>query len=230
MPKTILITGANRGLGLEFTKQYLDSGYNVFATSRNLNTADDLQNLTNKYSNLTIYQLDVTNLDSIKSLKAQISNQPIDILLNNAGIYGLRDQDIDTVDLENLKSTMLTNAFAPVMLTQALLTNVKSSEMKTIANITSKMGSIGDNTSGGSYAYRASKAALNAIMQSMKIDLKKDGVNVLLIHPGWVKTDMGGQSADLTPRQSVSAIIKLIANAGDLDGSFYRYNGDKIPW
>ena len=231
MAKTIFITGANRGLGLEFTRQFLQAGDMVLASCRYPDKATALQALHREYTdNLKILALDMLDDQSLKELPTTIS-MPIDILLLNAGTSGERGVTVGNVDLTNIRTVFDTNSFAPVCLADTLLTNVHNSNEKLIVAITSKMGSIEDNDSGRSYAYRGSKAALNAMMFALSIDVKPYGVKVLLLHPGWVRTDMGGESGLIDVQTSISGMRNIIAHADNYaSGSFLDYQGKVIPW
>lgn len=228
MQHTILITGANRGLGLEFVRQYSQDGYHVFACCREPKKAEALNNLDDQ--NVTVVELDVTNFTQLQEVSESLANQPIDIVLNNAGIYGNRNQVIGAIDPQDMEQVLKTNCVAPAMLAQAFLPHLQKGQEKVLANITSRMGSIADNTSGKSYAYRASKAALNALMHSMQYDVSEFGIKVLLLHPGWVKTDMGGESAAVHPKDSIQGMRELIAKAHELEGEFYHFEGYTLPW
>lgn len=229
MSQKILITGANRGLGLELVKQYLEQGAEVFAASRQ-NNPDTLTTLASHNPKLHVVQLDVSDPASYEQLIERLNTQQLDILINNAGIIGQRTHDITSLEATDIQKVIYTNAIAPVMLSKVLLPVLKQGSDKLIINITSRMGSIQDNTSGGHYAYRASKAALNAMMKSMQLDLNDQGFRVLLLHPGWVRTDMGGQEASLSAEESVAGMIKIITQAKKLPGLFYRFDGGELPW
>lgn len=231
MMRTIFITGANRGLGLEFTQQFLQAGDTVFASCRHPDEATVLQALQREYTDtLKILALDMLHEQSLRDLSKTFST-PIDILLLNAGISGERGVTIGNVELTNMRTVFNTNSFAPVCLADALLANVRNSEKKLIVAITSKMGSIADDHSGRSYAYRGSKAALNAMMFALSIDVKSDEIKVLLLHPGWVRTDMGGEGGLIDAQTSVSGMRDIIAHADNYtSGSFLDYQGKVVPW
>lgn len=227
---TILITGANRGLGLEFVRQYAQEGARILACCRHPQQAEELQTLQKQYSNIRIYALDVAQPGSIEALSQEISD-PIDILLNNAGMLEKED-GIDSISMESLKQTFMVNSVAPLKMAQAFAKHVAKSQRKLIANISSSMGSISDNTSGGYYSYRSSKAALNMLMKSAGFDLAPQGIRVLLLHPGWVKTRMGGSEATTEPADSIRGMRKIIRNYQPAPGEvlFLRYNGEVVPW
>lgn len=228
--QNILITGANRGLGLEFVRQYAEQGDKVFACCRQPRDAAELHQLAADYP-IDILQLDIANPDSRQLLVEQLQGQPLDILINNAGIYGPRNLTPEQLEQAPWQQVFITNSVAPVLLTQSLRTNLKHGAGHKAIFVTSKMGSMGDNHSGGSYLYRASKAALNASVRSLAIDLANEPLYCLLVHPGWVQTDMGGASALITPKQSVAGMREQItALSKDESGQFVAYDGAVIPW
>ncbi|HET9843209.1 MAG TPA: SDR family oxidoreductase [Gammaproteobacteria bacterium] len=225
--KTVLITGANRGIGFEFAKQYAEDGWDVFAGIRS--DTKELQNLI-RHHNITIVKLDLNNLQKCKENLHFFLSKPLHLLINNAGVYGSNNQSIlDDLTEVDFFEVFQVNTIAPFLLTQFLLPTLRKGD-KIIVNITSRMGSIEDNSSGGSYIYRASKAALNAVMKSMQIDLAEEGFKVLLLHPGSVKTDMGGKHALIEPEESVRNMRRIIENAHQLENQFYHYQGDELPW
>lgn len=232
MGKTIVISGANRGIGFEFTRQLSNTGHNIIACCRQPENATDLLNLSQENKNVQIFPLDVCNEKSIKALQASVKNQPIDWLINNAGISGESGVTIGNIDAENFLRVLHTNCVGAIQLADALLDNLVKSTDKLVVNITSRMGSISDNTSGHSYAYRSSKAALNAVMRSFAIDVQDLGVNVILIHPGWVKTNMGGEGGLLTTEESVSAMLKVIEQNRKTAHAetILRFDGEVIAW
>ncbi len=229
MPQTILITGANRGLGLEFTAQYASDGWHVLACCKDPGQANDLKALQKQYPQIESHSLDVTDESQIKALQQSIT-QPIDILLNNAGY--LEVDSFGSISSDVMTKTFLINSVAPLKMAEAFADHVAKSEKKLIANISSSMGSISDNQSGGYYSYRASKAALNMGMKSVGHDLTSKQIKVLLLHPGWVKTRMGGEGAAITAKDSVTGMRKVIAGYSPKSGEvkFIRYNGEVIPW
>ncbi|MEN9597370.1 MAG: hypothetical protein RL236_1804 [Pseudomonadota bacterium] len=229
---TILITGANRGLGLEFCKQYAKENWNVIACCRNPQNASDLTKLANQFPSVSILQLDVSDLSQISTLAKTLDGTEIDILLNNAGIYGDESgHGFGSLDYAQWQKNMTVNVFAPVKLTEALLSNLECGKFKKIVAISSLMGSIEDNGSGGSILYRSSKTALNSAMKSIAIDIKPKNIAVLILHPGWVKTDMGGSNASMEISESVVKMRETIANfTHQQSGEFLRYDGEKLPW
>jgi len=228
---TILVTGANRGLGIEFVEQYLNEGNDVIATYRNENSSMDLIEMGNERSNLKLLQLDVSSNKSLNSFAENLGDSPIDIFINNAGVYGPRNSSFGNVDEENWIPAIKINAIAPILLTQLIIKNIRSGADKKLIYITSKMGSIDDNKGGGVYVYRSSKTALNAVVKSLSVDLENEGIVVALIHPGWVKTDMGGPNALIERDTSVRGMTEVISNLDITStGNFYNYDGSIIPW
>lgn len=240
MKHTVCITGTTRGIGLEFVKQYAEAGWQVLACARHPETSA-LQSLKSKYSHISIFQLDVCDEDQIKKLANLLQDKPIDLLINSAGIYGKEENDDDAdqalhmIDSEAMLKLFKVNAIAPLMISRTLLDNLLISRLKMIVTITSRGGSIGDNTSGGIYAYRASKAAVNMVMKSLAVDLKSKEIKVLLLHPGWVKTDMGGADALIDAQASVKGMRDVIddhikASTIETENIFYNYQGQMLPW
>src|SRR5664279_1701560 len=182
---TVLITGANRGLGLEFCRQYAKQGWNVIACSRNPDDAFDLNNLASRHPTIQLEQLDVSAFDQIDALSRKLSDCCIDVLINNAGVYGDKNnRGFGQLDYQAWTNSLLINTQAPIKMAEAFLEQIKRSDKKLIVNISSLMGSIADNIGGGSILYRSSKAAVNAAMKSLAIGLKDQSVGVLIFHPG----------------------------------------------
>ena len=227
----ILIIGANRGLGLEFVERYLESGDDVIATYRNEESSFDLIKMSNERSNLKLLELDVSSNRSLNRFAENIGDSPIDNFINNAGVYGPRNSSFGNVDEENWIPAIKINAIAPVLLTQLIIKNIRAGTDKKLSYITSKMGSIDDNKGGGAYVYRSSKTALNAVVKSLSVDLENEDIVVALIHPGWVKTDMGGPNALIDKETSVRGMTEVISNLDiSSTGNFYNYDGSIIPW
>ncbi len=226
---TVLITGTNRGIGLEFTKQYAEAGWNVLACCRHPESADKLNALAAKHSNINIYPLDVANFKQVDALAEQLNNVAIDVLVNNAGVYpngGLSDKDV----AEWLNGFKI-NSIAPFKIATAFTPHIAQSKFKKLATLSSKMGSIDDNTSGGSYMYRTTKTAANMVMKSLSIDLEPSGIAVVTLHPGWVGTDMGGPNALINVETSVNGLRKVIDKLSLSDtGKFIAYDGKEIAW
>ncbi|MDH5750315.1 MAG: SDR family oxidoreductase [Rhodospirillales bacterium] len=225
---TVLITGASRGIGLEFAKQYADDGWKVIATCRDPGGANELKGLAGK---VEVHALDITDRGQIQALAKSLKRENIDILINNAGIYGPKPALLGGINYGAWEEVMRTDAMSPLKVSECFLDHIARGKMKKIIAISSKMGSISDNSSGGSYIYRSSKAALNAVMKSLSIDLKERGVVVALLHPGWVKTDMGGPGALIDSRESVSKMRDVIAGLGpEQSGGFFGFDGERISW
>ena len=221
--KTALVTGANRGIGLELTLQLLDSGYDVHATYRSSKGGlEDIQN-----SALNIHQMDVRNKEEISAVIKSISS--LDLLINNAGIADGHWQSISEIDMEHALEVLNVNAVSPVLVTQQVLPIL--SNQSTIVMISSLMGSISDCRSGRSYAYRASKTALNMFSMAMKNELDGMGSSLLIIHPGWVETDMGGPNAPLSTDESVRGIMQRITEQNmSMSGRYVQFDGTPIEW
>ena len=224
--KNILITGANRGIGLKFA-EILSANNNIYATARDITKADDLE----KLDNTELLELDLLNKDSIKSFCSELKDIPLDMIINNAGIFQDEQMEETILDPELWLDEIMINAIGPVVLSQKLKENIMSGNDKKIIFISSQMGSIDDNYSGGYYFYRTSKSALNSAAKSLSIDWKADGISVLMLHPGWVRTDMGGSNAKLDIDTSVSKMLDVI-NSLDMGktGTFLNYEGKKLEW
>jgi NAD(P)-dependent dehydrogenase (short-subunit alcohol dehydrogenase family) len=231
MPST-LITGANRGLGLEFARQYLADGWQIYAACRDPNSASELRRLAEASGHkLRILALDVTDPANIKAAASEFDGQAIDLLLNNAGVGGAQGQTIGNIDYESWAKVLDANTMGPMRVSEAFVDHVARSERKLIVTLTSGMGSLADNTSGGSIAYRSSKAAVNMVMRSLAIDLAPRGITCVVVNPGWVRTDMGGPHATLTPAESVMRLRRLIETLGPAQsGKFFNYDGREYAW
>lgn len=225
---SVLITGANRGLGLEFTRQYAADGWRVFAACRDPAGARDLAAVEGDVSAET---LDVDDGPQVAALANKLSGQPIDVLINNAGIYGPKDVTRDTVDYDAWGQVFRTNTMSPLAVSAAFAANVAQGGQKKIITLSSIMGSIAENDSSGDFIYRSSKAAVNAVMKSLAGDLKSEGITVVVLHPGWVRTDMGGPDAAIEAPESVTGMRAVIAGLKESDsGRFLNYDGTEIPW
>jgi NAD(P)-dependent dehydrogenase (short-subunit alcohol dehydrogenase family) len=230
--KTVLITGTNRGLGLEFVRQYLKAGWRVVATVRDPGKATPLEALagTCPDGRLTVLPLDAADAASRAVLADHLKAQPLDLLINNAGVSGGWGE-LGKLDESRWLDVFNINCVAPVKLTELLLPNLRAAGDSTVVMLSSKMGSMGDNTSGGSHIYRSSKAALNASARSLAIDLAPLKVKVAILHPGWVRTDMGGPNGLIDAETSVSGMRKVIAALSRKQaGTFIAYDGALIPW
>ncbi len=225
---TVLITGANRGIGLEFVRQYAADGWRVIAACRKPKKAKDVEQVN---GDVTLRALDVADPDSVATFIDETAKEPIDVLINNAGVYLDRTIAFGKLDYAGWMTSFQVNTVGPVRVAEALTQVIEQSERKLMVFLSTQMASIAGNTGGGAYAYRASKAALNAAVKSMSLDLKARGVACLLLHPGWVKTDMGGKNATLDVRDSVHGMRRVI-DEFDLarSGSFLRYNGEAVAW
>jgi NAD(P)-dependent dehydrogenase (short-subunit alcohol dehydrogenase family) len=226
----IVITGANRGIGLGLAKKYLSAGHTVWATCRNPHGSRELWELERDYGpSCQIVELDVSDTSTIAALKSKLSGIPVDLLINNAGVFPEGSKDLGGLDLENMMKAFKVNAIGPSLVCQALKENLEKAELAKVMNITSKMGSIADNTSGAYYAYRMSKAALNMFNKSFSIDCPK--IMSVVVHPGWVQTDMGGHSAPTTVEESVDGIYNLSLKISKAhSGKFYDFQSKEIPW
>lgn len=230
--QTVLITGANRGLGLEFCRQYAAADYQVIAACRNPDKAEQLAALAKQYPHIQIETLDVADFSQIDALSTKLADHKIDVLLNNAGVYGDQaSRGFGQLDYQTWASVLAVNVMAPLKLAEAFLPQVQRSDKRLIVALSSLMGSMTDNTSGGSILYRSSKAGLNAALKSLSIDLRPTAVGVLILHPGWVRTDMGGPNGLIDAEESVSGMRKVIDNFSLADtGRFVKYDGSALPW
>jgi NAD(P)-dependent dehydrogenase (short-subunit alcohol dehydrogenase family) len=232
----IFITGENRGIGLELTRQYLQSGdVRVFAACRSPQDAAALYRLKADHpDNLIVLALEVTDAESISSAAKTVrdTSDRLDILINNAGIEAPgREQSFEGISPQVMQRVYAVNSIAPLMIARALVDFLRMGKHPRLINISSEMGSITHRDYGGSYAYCASKAALNMITRGLAADLQPRGIIVTALDPGWVQTDMGGAGADLTPQESVSGMMKVIAGLKMADsGAFLRWDGSSLPW
>lgn len=224
---SVLVTGANRGLGLEFCRQYLADGWHVIATCRVPESASALSSLS---GSLDVHGLSVTDDDGIVQLADRLSGQAIDILINNAGVMGAREP-FGEFDSESWMTVLRTNVIAPLKVAEAFVEHVSRSDLKKIVTVSSKMGSMADNASGGAYVYRSSKAGVNAAMRSLHFELLPHGISSCVLHPGWVRTDMGGPSGLIDAPESVAGMRSVIDVLDrDMSGRFWNYDGTEIPW
>ena len=229
---TVLITGANRGIGLEFARQYATDGWQVLACCRNPEAATDLQALSEAPGvQLSVHRMDVDDHASVDAAAAELAGEEIDILINNSGISGNRASGVGSMDYDSLTETMHTNVVGPIKVTEAFAEHVAAGYLQVVVMISSRMGSVADTTSGGSLIYRISKTALNMAMKCLSIEMKSQGTTLVSVHPGWVRTDMGGDGATLAPAESVSALRTLFYQLRISDtGKFYNYDGVELPW
>lgn len=224
----VVITGANRGIGLALVGTWLARGAEVIATARDVKLATELNGMLAN-GKLRVFPLDVGSDDSVKVFAEALGAATVDVLINNAGISGGWDTLAD-VSIENILNVFNVNAVGSLRVTRALLPRVPKRTGK-LVHMTSQMGSIDDNTSGGAYAYRMSKAALNMASKSLAVDLSGRGIISVVVHPGWVATDMGGRSAPTRPDESAENIVRLIERLTmDATGKFFHAKGHEIPW
>jgi NAD(P)-dependent dehydrogenase (short-subunit alcohol dehydrogenase family) len=230
--RTVLITGANRGIGLEHARRYAERGAHVFATARKPEEADELAALAKSHGDrVEVLTYDAADENAPAALKDRLGDRPLDLMLANAGAMGTRRQSFGDVDVTAVLSLIQVNAMAPLKLAEALADNVAKSERKTMAFQTSLMGSIDDNGSGGAYAYRLSKVALNMVGKGIANDLRSRGVIAVLLHPGWVRTRMGGAGGKLSVEECVEAQQKLLDTLTPAQsGRFFNYDGRELPW
>ncbi len=228
---TILITGANRGLGLEFARQYAAKGERIIATHRPADPGPELAAIAaGSDGRVSLHQLDVNDAVRAEELVVSLNGLPIDVFVCNAGINS-PPATIDAIDEAGFLKVMQTNVMAPMRLVGLLADQVAASDRKVMAFLGSRMGSIGDNARGGGYVYRASKAALHAVVKSISIDLAPRGVVALLMHPGAAKTAMAGARGTVEVADSVAGMIAILDGAGAKDnGKLYNYTGEEIPW
>jgi NAD(P)-dependent dehydrogenase (short-subunit alcohol dehydrogenase family) len=223
----ILVTGANRGIGLEFVKQYAAEGAEIIACCREPAKATDLKTIA---GNIRVMALEVTDPKSVEALKHDLAGAPIDILINNAGISGPRESAPGIIPFEKWLDVFAVNSVAPVMIAAALKDNLKKGHDKKLVTITSQLGSIA-NHGGGASPYNASKAAVNSFMHGLSKSWARDGIVVGILHPGWVQTDMGGKNAAVTPQESVKGLRARIAELDAKNsGTFRDFTGRELPW
>jgi len=231
--QTILITGTNRGIGQEMARQYAaDPDWRVFACCRDPGRSEALARLASTSSGrLTVHKLDVASAQDVESLASTLVGQPLDLLVNNAGVAGAVGEGLAGLDEQAWLDVLRVNTIAPARIAAALLDHIARGRRKVIATISSRMGSISDDSSGGYYAYRSSKAAVNMVMKNLAVDLRGRGITVVALNPGWVRTDMGSQRAPLSPEESVSGLRKVLASVTLKDsGKFLSHDGTEVPW
>jgi len=233
-PRRILITGAGRGLGLEFTRLWLKAGDAVFALARKPEASEGLSGLAKEHAGrLFTHPCEVASDDSVEAARARVAREwdGLDLLVNNAGTYPGRQETLESLSLDDMRKVMEVNALGPIRVTRAFLPLLRKGRGARVVNLTSLMGSIADNASGGSWSYRTSKTALNMITRNMAHQMKGDGIGAFVIHPGWVKTGMGGERAPLEIHDSVAAMVRTIDRLTlDRTGSFVDRMGEPLPW
>lgn len=224
MSKTYLVTGANRGLGLEFARQLSARGDRVLATARDPDSATELKRCVER-----VYALDVTDPASVDALGKALASETIDVLINNGGVFPGQHK-IEEMDFDALANAFAVNSIGPMRVVKALLGSVRRSSSKRIVNISTQMGSIA-RADGGAYAYRSSKAALNMLTKLLGQELRDEGIVCVALHPGWVKTRMGGEKAPLTPEESIAGMLRVIDGLRpEQTGAFLDYKGETLPW
>jgi NAD(P)-dependent dehydrogenase (short-subunit alcohol dehydrogenase family) len=225
MPQTCIVTGANRGIGLELARQLAERGDTVIGTARAPESASDLNAL-----GVRVEALDLETPKSVPAFARKLKGAPVDILVLNAAV-GVAGPAVEEVTAEDLESHFRVNAVGPFLLTQALLPNLRASERRLVVAISSGLGSIAENSNGGWVAYRVSKTALHQLMRTLSAELSKENLTFVLISPGWVRTRMGGQAAPLSPEESVRSVLKIVDRLGPKDsGRFFNQRGREIPW
>jgi NAD(P)-dependent dehydrogenase (short-subunit alcohol dehydrogenase family) len=229
---TVLITGANRGLGLEHARRYAARGARVFATARAPADATELRALAAAHpGQVDVLRYEASDPQAPAQLRAALAGSALDLLFANAGDIGGRHQAFGSIDVEAVLALIRVNALAPLKLAEALADNVARSTRRVMAFQSSLMGSIGDNGSGGHYEYRIAKNALNMIARSISVDLRPRGVIAVALHPGWARTRMGGANAPVPLETSVSGQQRLLDALTQADnGRFFNYDGKELPW
>jgi NAD(P)-dependent dehydrogenase (short-subunit alcohol dehydrogenase family) len=230
MSQTVCITGAARGLGLGYTEHYLEAGWQVLAIARKAKEKDSLKKLAQKYgSRLELFDADVTNHETLLPLKKRWESQPLDLLINNAGILLEGHTEFEKLRLDTLRESFEVNVIAPVALTQMALPALQKTKKPVVVMMSTLMASIADNASGGYYAYRSSKTALNMVTRSLANDCP--WLIAVALHPGWVQTDMGGAQAPTSVTESIQGLTRVIAGLkADDSGQFRNFKGQTLPW
>jgi len=225
---SVLISGAGRGLGLEFVRQYAAAGWQVFATVRDRSRATELERMG---SSVVVHTVDVNDHEAVKALAHDLRLQPIDVVIANAGVSGPRGMTIEAVDGASWLETMAVNTIAPVVLAGCFMKHLEKGTQKKLIAISSRLGSIAANQTGKLYVYRSSKAALNAAWKSIALDYAASGISAAVFHPGWVRTDMGGPGADIDVETSVGGMRAVIETLSpENSGKFFNYDGAELPW
>lgn len=228
---TVLITGANRGIGLELFRQYASDDWQVIGTCRSIAHAKDAAALADTHDKVTLHELDVTNDAAIGALATQLDGTAVDVLIMNAGVMDEHSMQLGQLQAEGFLHVLNVNVVAQAMCLQAFSPHVAASERRVIVGMGSFLGSMALNGDGGGYSYRASKAGMHAIMVSASHDLREQGVTAVVMHPGWVQTDMGGKDAMISTKTSVSGMREVIAGLTSKDsGRFLTYAGEEMAW
>lgn len=225
MSSTYVVTGANRGIGLELARQLLERGETVIATTRRLEQGAQLRSL-----GVRVEVLDVASAASVRAFAERLAGEPVDVLINNAGVAP-ETRALAELDCESLLEAFSINSVGPMRVSQALLPNLRAARRRFIANLSSQLASISDNTSGGYYAYRASKAALDMLTRTIALELAGKSFTCVAVNPGWVRTRMGGAGAPLPVEDSVAGMLALFDRLTVKDsGSFFSWDGTRLPW
>ena len=228
----VLITGANRGIGLEMVRYAMQHGWRVFACCRNPHNAEKLFNIARLSNGLiSVHIADMLELATVQALSYELRNESIDLLINNAGIYGSEKNTFGAVDVDSWMQAFQVNSIAPLKMVEAFSEQLMMGKRKLVACMSSKMGSMADNGYGNSYIYRSSKAALNSVVKSLSIDLREQGIISVALHPGWVKTEMGGPDAEISTTECVEQLFSNLSLLTLQDsGRFIDIDGSDIPW
>ena len=231
--KTILVTGSNRGLGLEWVRQYAAQHWRVYASCRNPSDAEQLQDLAQANPSVSVHALDVTDADQITAVARALADAPLDVLVNNAGVYFERwgKDSLGSIDYADWADTFAVNVLGAVRVTEALAGNLAAAERGLVVATSSHMGCVSDIASPNDYAYRSSKAAMNAAFHGLAYELGQRQIGVLLLHPGWVRTRMGGENAPLGIAESVRGMRDQVSRfVPENSGRFFKYDGRELPW
>ena len=228
---TVLITGVNRGIGLAFLSHYAAAGWQVIGTCRDPDSAEAAAAVAGEHAAVALRALDVTDSAAVAALAAELQGTAIDLLILNAGLMEKASMTLGALDADSFRRVLDVNVVAPAMCLQAFKEHVAASERRVIVGLGSVLGSIGGNDGGGGYSYRSSKAGLHAVLRSASIDLRDSGVTAVILHPGWVQTDMGGEGATLSVQESVAGMTRVIEGLTPADsGRFFTYAGEEVPW
>jgi NAD(P)-dependent dehydrogenase (short-subunit alcohol dehydrogenase family) len=232
MSKTILITGSNRGLGLELARQYAAAGWRVLACCRHPDSAEDLRRVAAGCGErVTVHALDVTDSERICSLAGELNEEAIDILFNNAGVGGGDHQSLGRIDTTRWLEAFQVNCIAPLKMAEAFVGHVARSQCRIIATMGTRMGSLADNSSGSHYIYRTTKVGAHMVAKCLSIDLQGKGIISVILNPGWARTGIGGSNAPLTPAESVAGLRRVLVSLTMEDsGKFFDYRGQEVPW
>jgi len=228
---TAMITGANRGIGLEMLRQYSEAGWRVVGTCRDVAGAEAARAIADSNPAVTLYPLDVTDSAAVEALAEQLEGTAIDVLILNAGVMSPASNTLGKLDAADFLRVLEVNVVAPAICAQAFRDHVAASNRKTLVGIGSFLGSIASNDDGGLYSYRSSKAGIHAVMRSLGVDLREQGITAIAMHPGWVQTDMGGADATISAQASVAGMRRVIdgLTPGD-SGRLLTYAGEELPW